>query len=79
MRPTNRCAREFSGLRYGDLKKKVAEMVIAKLEPIQQRYREITEDTGCLDAILRAGAEAVKPIADSTVKLVKQRMGLYTP
>jgi tryptophanyl-tRNA synthetase len=69
---------EFAGLRYGDLKKKVAEMVIAKLEPIQQRYREITEDPGYLDGILRASAEAVTPIADSTVKLVKERMGLYT-
>src|SRR5712675_2143073 len=28
----------FSGMRYGDLKKTVAEMVIAHLEPLQQRY-----------------------------------------
>ena len=69
---------EFSGLRYGDLKKRVAEMVVAKLEPIQQRYHEITEDPAYLDGVLRAGAESVTPIADSTVKLVKQRMGLYT-
>jgi tryptophanyl-tRNA synthetase len=53
-------------------------MVVAKLEPIQQRYHEITEDPAYLDGVLRAGAEAVTPIADSTVKLVKQRMGLYT-
>ncbi|HEY3824231.1 MAG TPA: tryptophan--tRNA ligase [Bryobacteraceae bacterium] len=68
----------FAGLRYGDLKKQVAEMVVSKLEPIQQRYREITEDPGYLDRILREGAEAVTPIANSTVELVKQRMGLYT-
>jgi len=69
----------FSGLRYGDLKKQVAEMVISKLDPVQQRYREITSDPGYLDAVLREGAEAVIPIANSTVELVKQRMGLYTP
>jgi tryptophanyl-tRNA synthetase len=68
----------FTGLRYGDLKKQVAEMMVGKLEPIQRRYREITEDTGYLDGVLREGAEAVTPIADSTVELVKQRMGLYT-
>ena len=34
----------FSGMRYGDLKKQIAEMVIQHLEPIQQRYREITAD-----------------------------------
>ena len=69
----------FTGLRYGDLKKQVAEMVVSKLEPMQQRYREITADPGYLDSVLRAGAEAVTPIANATVELVKQRMGLYTP
>lgn len=69
----------FTGLRYGDLKKQVAEMVISKLEPIQQRYREIAADPAYLDAVLREGAEAVIPIANATVELVKQRMGLYTP
>ena len=68
----------FTGLRYGDLKKQVAEMVISKLEPIQQRYREISAEPGYLDTVLREGAEAVIPIANSTVELVKQRMGLYT-
>ena len=67
----------FTGMRYGDLKKQVAEMVVSKLEPLQQRYREITSDPGYLEGILRAGAEAVTPIANSTVRLVKQRMGVY--
>jgi tryptophanyl-tRNA synthetase len=69
---------EFSGLRYGDLKKRVAEMVVAKLEPIQARYREIISDPGYLDQVLREGAEAVTPIAVSTVELVKKRMGVFT-
>ena len=67
----------FTGMRYGDLKKQVAEMVVSKLEPLQARYREITSDPGYLDGVLRAGAEAVTPVADATVTLVKQRMGLY--
>jgi tryptophanyl-tRNA synthetase len=68
----------FTGMRYGDLKKQVAEMVIAHLEPFQQRYREITADPAYLADILRDGAERVAPIANSTVRTVKQRMGLYT-
>jgi tryptophanyl-tRNA synthetase len=77
---TNDQMREhFTGKRYGDLKKQVAEMVISKLEPVQARYREITSDPAYLDSVLREGAEAVIPIANSTVELVKQRMGLYTP
>jgi tryptophanyl-tRNA synthetase len=53
-------------------------MVVAKLEPIQARYREIVADPGYLDGVLREGAEAVTPVANSTVELVKRRMGLYT-
>ena len=68
----------FNGLRYGDLKKQVAEVVVANLEPFQQRYREITADPAYLDGILREGAERVAPIANSTVRTVKERMGLYT-
>ncbi len=69
---------EFNGMRYGDLKKKVAEIVATKLEPIQRRFREITDEPGYVDGVLRQGAERVSPIARSTVRLVKERMGLYS-
>lgn len=69
---------QFTGMRYGDLKKQVAEMVIAHLEPLQGRYRQITEDPGYVESILREGAERVRPIAAQTVELAKSRMGLYT-
>ena len=69
---------KFAGMRYGDLKKTVAEMVIAHLEPLQARYREIVSDPTYLDGILADGAARVSPIANSTVNLVKSRMGLYT-
>ncbi len=67
----------FTGMRYGDLKKHVAERVIAHLEPLQERYREITADPAYIESILRQGAERVRPIAAQTVELTKQRMGLY--
>src|SRR3954462_7821349 len=68
----------FAGMRYGDLKKQVAEMTVTSLEPIQKRYAEIVGDPGYLDRIVSEGADAVRPIADSTVRLVKERMGIYT-
>jgi tryptophanyl-tRNA synthetase len=67
---------EFTGMRYGDLKKRVADMAIAHLEPFQQRYRQIISEPGYLEGVLREGAERVAPIANDTVRLVKQRMGL---
>lgn len=68
---------EFSGLRYGALKTKVAEMVAQSLEPIQARYREV--GSGNLDEILSQGTARIAPIANETVRLTKQRMGVYTP
>jgi tryptophanyl-tRNA synthetase len=67
----------FTGMRYGELKKQVADLVVASLEPFQQRYREITGDPGYLREVLSEGAERVAPIANDTVRLVKERMGLY--
>ncbi|HLK64889.1 MAG TPA: tryptophan--tRNA ligase [Bryobacteraceae bacterium] len=67
----------FTGMRYGDLKKNVAEMVISHLEPFQQRYRQITAEPGYVSETLRKGAERVAPIANATVRTVKERMGLH--
>jgi tryptophanyl-tRNA synthetase len=68
----------FSGMRYGDLKKQVAEAVVASLEPLQKRYDDIVSEPGYVARILREGAERVAPAANATVELVKKRMGLYT-
>jgi tryptophanyl-tRNA synthetase len=68
----------FTGMRYGDLKKQVAEMVVTHLDPFQQRYRQIASEPGYLDGVLNEGARRVTPIANDTVRLVKERMGLYT-
>lgn len=71
--------KHFAGMRYGDLKKQVADMVISHLEPLQQRYHQIVSEPGYVAGILREGAERVAPIANATVELVKRRMGLYVP
>ncbi len=66
-----------AGLRYGDFKKRVAEAIISRLEPIQARYREITRQPNYIDGILREGRDRVMPIANDTVRTVKSAMGLY--
>jgi tryptophanyl-tRNA synthetase len=76
--PSEKMREHFSGKRYGDMKKQVAEMVVANLEPLQKRYRDIMAEPGYVDRVLREGAERVWPIAKSTVRLAKERMGLYT-
>jgi tryptophanyl-tRNA synthetase len=76
--PDGKMQEHFSGLRYGDLKKQVAEMVVSHLEPFQQRYQEVMSEPGYLDGVLREGAARARPIACSTVEAAKRRMGLYT-
>ncbi len=66
-----------TGLRYGDFKKRVAEAVVARLEPIQKRYKEVVADPGYLDGVLNRGREHVMPIAEDTVRKVKTAMGVY--
>ncbi len=68
----------FEGMRYGDLKKTVAEAVVEGLAPIQAKYKEITADPGYVPSILKEGAARVSPIAQQTVELTKKRMGLYS-
>lgn len=43
---------EVGGMRWGDFKPRLADAVVAHLQPIQQRYAEVMEDEGALDAIL---------------------------
>ena len=77
--PDHAAKAHFAGMRYGDLKKTVAEAVIGALEPIQQRYREIIAEPGHVEGVLKASAERVSVIANDTVVKVKRAMGLYTP
>jgi tryptophanyl-tRNA synthetase len=64
-------------MRYGDLKKNVSEMVTASLEPIQAKYNELMADRSAIREILSKGAARVRPIAEETIDLVRQRTGLY--
>lgn len=64
---------------YGDLKTRVAEVVIASLEPIQARYHQIMSDPGELDRILAVGAQQAAMVAMPKVEEMKRIMGLVLP
>jgi tryptophanyl-tRNA synthetase len=66
----------FAGKGYGDLKRELADVVIAALEPIQARYREVTADPRYIDGVLREGVENLRPIVDQTMGRVHRNMGL---
>lgn len=65
---------KYEGQMYGGFKKELAEVVVAGLEPLQQRYRDIRE-SGEVHQVLRQGAENAQAVAEKTLIAVKERMG----
>ncbi|MFZ5818210.1 MAG: tryptophan--tRNA ligase [Bacillota bacterium] len=60
---------------YGQFKKDVAEAVVATLEPIQQRFQELSEP-GVIEAILAKGADKAERVANANLRLLQDRLGL---
>jgi tryptophanyl-tRNA synthetase len=69
---------KYEGQGYGPFKKDLAEAVVAALEPIQKRYKDVRE-SGDLKRILREGAEKASAVAEKTLKSVKEKMGFVLP
>ena len=69
---------KYEGQGYGPFKKDLAEVIVAKLEPVQQRYREI-RSSGEIHDILRQGAEQAAEVAEATLKRVYDKMGFVLP
>lgn len=71
---------DFANARgYGDLKVKVAEVVIEALKPIQERYTRLMQDTAELDRLLARGAEQARVVSAPKVDAMKEIMGLVLP
>ena len=66
----------FEGKGYVDLKRELAEVVVEGLHPVQSRYRELTADPQHIDTLLAEGANKVRPAAEKTLTLVKDKVGI---
>ena len=64
---------------YGDLKSRVAEVVIDALMPIQTRYYEFMNDPAELDRMLARGAENAAAVATPKMDEIKRRVGFTLP
>jgi tryptophanyl-tRNA synthetase len=73
---TEQIESDFAGRGYGDLKKAVVEQVQSRLNPLQAEYQRLMSEQGFLDAVLQEGAERARSVADETLKLVRERIGL---
>ncbi|MCP4312751.1 MAG: tryptophan--tRNA ligase [Bacteroidetes bacterium] len=62
-------------IRYGDLKKQLAEDIITFTTPIRERINEIYNDDAYLQKVVKMGAEKARESASKTVRDVREILG----
>ena len=65
-----------SGIRYKDLKEKLAEAIYKELVPIQKKRALFEKDADKVDRILAEGAEKARKVARITLNEVRKAMGI---
>lgn len=63
-------------IRYGDLKKQLAEDIIKTVSPIRERIEAISADAAYLHKVAQMGAEKARASAQKTVREVREIMGI---
>lgn len=64
---------------YGDLKNRVADVVIEAVRPIRERYMRLIDDPAELDRLLAIGAERARSVAEPKLVEMKEKMGFIVP
>ncbi len=67
--------KEFKNVGYGTFKIAVGEAVVAKLEPIQARVRELEKNKDYIDEVIRMGSDKANRIAYKTLAKVQKKVG----
>lgn len=62
-------------IRYGDLKKQLAEDMISFTTPIRERINDIYQDSDYLRKVVKMGAEKARESASKTVREVREILG----
>ncbi len=63
-------------IRYGDMKKQLAEDMVTFITPIREKAEDIRKDTEYLKKVMEQGAEKARTSAQATMKVVREAMGL---
>ena len=67
---------QYGGQGFGVFKPALAEVLVAKLSPIRDRFVELKDDREALDAILARGALQARDLASSTLDATYKALGL---
>lgn len=68
--------KEFDGKGYGDFKMAVANSVVERLKPVQEKYKELLGNKKYLEEIYEKGAENARKLASKTLREVKDKIGI---
>jgi len=63
-------------IRYGDMKKQLAEDMVQFISPIRQKVNAILNDEAYLQKVMKQGAEKATASAEATMQKVRNAMGL---
>jgi tryptophanyl-tRNA synthetase len=68
-------------IRYGDMKKQLAEDMVKFISPIREKVNSILADENYLQRVMEQGADKARKSAKATMELVREAMGLkyFTP
>lgn len=68
---------QYGGRGFGDFKPALADLAVAVMGPIGERMRRLMDDPGEIDAVLRAGAERARAVAEPVIEDTKRLVGFW--
>jgi tryptophanyl-tRNA synthetase len=74
--PVSALEDRFRGAGYGAFKQALADAVVARLRPIQQRFEELTSTPSELERTLAGGAARARTVSRATMAEVRDAVGL---
>jgi len=66
---------KFAGEGFGTFKQHLADLAVAKLDPIQGEMRRLMDDISHVDAVLKDGAERARAISEPIIAEIKETVG----
>jgi tryptophanyl-tRNA synthetase len=67
--------KEYAGQGFGVFKPALADLTVASLGPVRNRFEELMTDTSEIDKVLEAGAQRARAIADPIIAEVRDLVG----
>ncbi|MEG1002746.1 tryptophan--tRNA ligase [Clostridium sp.] len=67
--------KSYEGKGYADLKSDVADTIIAELEPIQEKVKNLLKDKKALETIYKEGANKANYVANKTLRKMQKKIG----